>query len=141
MIRPPGFVGGNTYCVRVRALSDDSFRENDNADSDVISQWTQVGGENQPAFKYQAPPASILGDPVLHLGAPDYLGPSPGEVVRTPLLRWQPKPGARSYYVLVSRDPNFQDVVDAAFTVMPAYAPNLALEDEETSYYLSLIHI
>jgi hypothetical protein len=51
------------------------------------------------------------------------------------LLRWKPVADARRYFVLIARDPNFTNVVDAAFTAMPAYQPNLALEDETTSYY------
>jgi hypothetical protein len=135
---PPGvplLSDGVSYCVRVRALSDDSYAENDSLDSRVISQWTQLGAANQAAFTYQGPPPASSDPPLAGLGAPQYLEPTGGQVVRTPLLRWQPTAGARRYFVLVARDPNFTDVVDAAYTFMPAYTPNLALEDEETSYY------
>ncbi len=135
------FIDGSTYCVRVRALSDDSFRENDNAVSQVISQWSQVGGdENQPAFTYGGPPPSSS-DPAAasQLPPPEYLSPVGGEVARTPVLRWKPVAGARRYFVLIARDSNFTNVIDAAFTAMPAYTPNLALEDEATSYFWAVI--
>lgn len=137
-----GFADGATYCVRVRALSDDSFRENDGASSQVISQWTQLGGgQNSPAFTYQGPPSSATdpGAPVPQLPAPTYLEPIGGTLTRTPLLRWNPVAGARRYFVLVARDSNFTNVVDAAFTSMNAYAPNWVFEDEATSYFWAVI--
>ena len=135
------FSDGTTYCLRVRALSDDSLRENDNATSQVISRWTQVGGdENAAAFTYGAPPSSAS-DPVAasQLAAPAYSSPVGGVVARTPVLRWAEVPGARRYFVLIARDSNFTNVIDAAFTAMPAYAPNLVLEDEATSYFWAVI--
>ncbi len=139
-ITPPTSPFANApYCLRVRALSDDSFRENDNAESQVISQWTQLGGdENAPAFTYGGPPATPDPAPV-QLPAPTYLSPLGTDVVRTPVLRWAPVTGARRYFVILARDSNFTNVIDAAFTAMPAYVPNLALEDETTSYFWAVI--
>ncbi|MDX6484458.1 MAG: large repetitive protein, partial [Gaiellaceae bacterium] len=137
-----GFADGVTYCVRVRALSDDSFRENDNASSRVLSQWSQIGsGENAAAFTYQAPlsPTSDPVAPVPQLAAPNYLEPIATTVTRTPLLRWNPVLGARRYFVIIARDSNFTNVIDAAFTAMTAYAPNWVLEDEATSYFYAVI--
>ncbi|MDQ3722569.1 MAG: hypothetical protein M3376_05760 [Actinomycetota bacterium] len=135
------FIDGKTYCVRVRALSDDSFRENDSATSQVISQWAQAGGdENQPAFTYGGPPPPAS-DPAAasQLPAPEYLAPAGGDVARTPVLRWKPVAGARRYFVLIARDSNFTNVIDAAYTAMPTYMPNLALEDETTSYFWAVV--
>ncbi|MBW3606964.1 MAG: hypothetical protein KY463_01190 [Actinobacteria bacterium] len=135
------FADGVTYCLRVRALSDDAFRENDSLTSQVISRWTQVGGsENAPAFTYGAPPASSS-DPAaaIQLPAPAYGTPVGGQVSGTPVLRWAPVAGARRYFVLIARDSNFTNVVDAAFTAMPAYVPNRVLEDEATSYFWAVI--
>ena len=132
------FASGTAYCLRVRALSDESYRENDNLASEVISQWTQVGGDGQPAFTYQGPPTDA-DPPAAQLPAPTYLEPVGGVVTRTPLLRWAPVAGARRYFVIIARDSNFTDVIDAAFTAMPAYAPNLALEDETSSYFWAVI--
>ena len=135
------FTGGKAYCARVRALSDDSFRENDNGTSQVLSQWTQVGGgHNQPAFTYEAPPAPATDpSPAPQLPAPTYLSPVGGTTTRTPLLRWNPVPGARRYFVIIARDSNFTNVIDAAFTAMPAYQPNWVLEDEATSYFWAVV--
>ena len=139
---PPvkAFTDGKTYCVRVRALSDDSFRENDNAESQVISRWTQIGGdENTPAFTYGAPPPASSDPSPTQLPAPTYLTPLGDTVTQTPVLRWAPVAGARRYFVLIARDSNFTNVIDAAFTAMPAYVPNLVLEDEATSYFWAVI--
>ena len=134
------FLSGRTYCVRVRALSDDSYRENDGATSQVISQWTQFGGsENSPAFTYGAPPSAASDPAPSQLPPPVYLSPVGGGVERTPVLRWGAVGGARRYFVLIARDPNFTNVIDAAFTATTVYVPNLALEDEETSYYWVVI--
>ncbi len=135
------FADGKTYCVRVRALSDDSYRENDNATSQVISQWAQYGGgANQPAFTYGAPPAADSDPPsATQLPAPVYQTPVGGQVGRTPVLRWAPVANARRYFVLIARDSNFTNVIESAFTAMPAYVPNLVLEDEETSYFWAVI--
>ncbi|HZB35658.1 MAG TPA: isoprenylcysteine carboxylmethyltransferase family protein [Gaiellaceae bacterium] len=49
-------------------------------------------------------------------------------------------PGAMSYFVLVAKDAQFSNVVDYAFTQVPAYSPRSLLKptsypDETTSYY------
>ena len=53
-------------------------------------------------------------------------------------------PGRQSYYVLVSKDPSFSNIVDYAFTHQPAYAPRGAFApttytDEETLYYWAVL--
>ena len=134
------FANGVTYCLRVRALSDDSFRENDGAASQVISQWAQAGGsDNAPAFTYQVRPPRADPSPVPQLGAPTYREPVATTASRTPLLRWNPVAGARRYFVIVARDSNFTNVIEAAFTAMPAYPPNMVLEDEATTYFWAVI--
>jgi hypothetical protein len=52
--------------------------------------------------------------------------------------------GRQSYYVLVSKDPSFSNIVDYAFTQLPAYAPRSLLKpttysDETTSYYWAVL--
>ena len=49
-------------------------------------------------------------------------------------------PGAMSYFVLVAKDAQFSNIVDYAFTQVPAYSPRSLLKptsysDETTSYY------
>ena len=53
-------------------------------------------------------------------------------------------PGRRSYFVLVSKDPSFSNIVDYAFTQLPVYAPRTATNpttysDEETLYYWAVL--
>jgi hypothetical protein len=53
-------------------------------------------------------------------------------------------PGRQSYYVLVSKDPSFSNIVDYAFTQTPAYAPRsffapTTYTDEETLYYWAVL--
>ena len=61
-----------------------------------------------------------------------------------PLFTWQPLTGAQGYYVLVARDPSFTNIVDYAFTKVPAYAPRTSTgtksyPDELTSYYWAVL--
>ena len=53
-------------------------------------------------------------------------------------------PGITSYYVLVAKDPSFSNLVDYAFTQMPAYAPRSGFgprtyPDETTLYYWAVL--
>ena len=52
--------------------------------------------------------------------------------------------GRQSYYVLVSKDASFSNIVDYAFTQLPVYAPRSSLKpttypDETTSYYWAVL--
>jgi len=52
--------------------------------------------------------------------------------------------GRLSYYVLVSKDANFSNIVDYAFTQLPVYAPRSSTKpttypDETTSYYWAVL--
>jgi hypothetical protein len=128
---------GTTYCARILAFSD-----NDAQGKQVISNWTQLGGENQPAFTFvkQPPVVGELGaNPVI-----DYLMPSPGSSTpRTPLFTWQRVEGAKSYDVVIARDAGFTHVIDVASTTVPAYAPPITAEqpliDETTAYYWAVV--
>ncbi len=64
----------------------------------------------------------------------------------TPLARVANSPftSAQSYYVLVSKDPSFSNIVDYAFTQLPLYAPRSSAKpttypDETTSYYWAVL--
>ncbi|HEY7018857.1 MAG TPA: hypothetical protein VH297_10365 [Gaiellaceae bacterium] len=53
-------------------------------------------------------------------------------------------PGITSYFVLVSKDASFSNIVDYAFTQVPAYAPRTSLSpttfpDETTLYYWAVL--
>jgi hypothetical protein len=128
-----------SYCLQVRALSD-----NDSLTSKIqASPWTELKDANGVAFQFEAPaaPAPTLAD----TAADDYLTPLNGRSqAQTPLFTWKSVTGARSYFVVVARDPNFTNIADAAITEIPAYAPRQRsvnasqaepLTDETTSYY------
>jgi hypothetical protein len=134
------FVSGKSYCVRVLARSDrDAFG------GEVVSDWTQLGDLGSPAFTYQAPVLSPPPSGTLTTPAENYRLPLHGTIAtRTPLFTWAPVPGAASYFVVVARDAAFTDIVDLAFTTLPAYAPRTAsgaktYPDETTSYYWAVM--
>ena len=122
------FANGKSYCVRVNAIAGDS----------VVSEWTQIGGANQPAFTYRQPVAAEAGNPVMT--ADEYTGPAAGGVLpRNPLLTWKRDPSAESYWVVIARDQAFTNVKEVGFTRIAAYSVRTPLEDETTSYYWAVI--
>ena len=133
-------VDGTTYCARVLARSD-----RDQRGGEVVSDWTQVGGLANPAFTYDPPAPAAPPPGQLVMPAGNYRLPQAGTVSpRMPLFTWSPVPGAGSYYVVVAKDPSFTNVVDVAFTNVPAYAPRDGTEphtypDETTSYYWAVM--
>jgi hypothetical protein len=57
-----------------------------------------------------------------------------------PLFTWRPLQGKESYFVVVAKDASFTNIVDYAFTQVPAYAPRgpsrpTTYPDETTTYY------
>ena len=75
-----------------------------------------------------------------------YVLPQSGSYsARTPLFTWEPVPGATSYYVAISRDPLFTNVVDVAHTDGTAYAAPVGgeepLDDQTTTYYWSVFAV
>lgn len=140
----PQMRAGHEYCVRVTALD----RPSNFLDPYVRSAETYLPAENQPAFLWLgADPGAPCTSPCNagSLGAGDYLTPIGGVVERDmPLLRWNPIEGYESYFVLVSRDEGFTNLVDYAFTRVPAYAPRLGYgprtyPDETTQYYWAVL--
>ena len=71
--------------------------------------------------------------------------PARGTLTRlTPLVTWKPLAGRQSYFVLVSKDANFSNIVDYAFTQIPAYSPRSLIRpttysDETTLYYWAVL--
>jgi hypothetical protein len=135
-------IPGSKWCLRVRALSDEDAHHNE-----VHSDWTNLGNNSTPAFQYASP--STPDPTLLTTQASDYLTPITGSSnVRTPLFTWKPVQGARSYVVVISRDPSFTNLADTGLTQIPAYAPRLRnqgfpvfepLTDETTNYYWAVI--
>jgi hypothetical protein len=141
---------GKSYCARIRARTN-----RDAGGGDVYGDYTYVvnGRGNAtagptPAFKWLGSPA---GAPCTapcqpnYLGGGDYLVPAAGTLTpRTPYFTWKPIDGKASYFVLVARDAQFSNIVDYAFTQLPAYSPRNLLTpttypDETTSYYWAVL--
>jgi hypothetical protein len=140
----PQLKAGHDYCVRVTALD----RPSNFLDPHVRSAETYLPAENQPAFRWLGTdPGAPCTAPCNagSLGAGDYLSPIGGVVERDmPLLRWKPIEGYESYFVLVAKDQDFTNLVDYAFTRVPAYAPRLGFgprtyPDETTQYYWAVL--
>jgi hypothetical protein len=133
------------YCVRVRARG-----ERDSSLQEVFGDFTNLdgGGGAGFAFQWTGYPAGGACTPSCnanYLGANDYVVPARGSTTtRTPLITWRPLAGAQSYFVIVAKDPSFSNIVDYAFTRVPAYAPRGFLRpttypDETTLYYWAIL--
>jgi len=131
---------GHSYCVRVRPVD----RASTSSGPLVFGDWTYLPGNGTAAFTFAGWPGVATCAPCA-LSASDYREPVTGSTVgRMPLFTWQPITGAQSYYVLVARDPSFTNVVDYAFTQVPAYAPRTLSQskgysDELTRYYWAVL--
>ena len=143
----PKLEAGKSYCVRVRARSD-----RDAGNDDVYGDFAYLddGSGAGFAFTWVGPPTGAACSPSCasgYLGRDDYGLPGkygvagPATVTRTPLFTWKPLAGKQSYFIIVSKDSSFSNIVDYAFTEFPAYAPRRPLShattypDELTAYY------
>lgn len=125
-------VDGRSYCARVHARR---------GDTGILSDMTQLGGAGQPAFTYQAfTPAPAPSGP-LAMPQGHYVAPQDGSTTpRAPLLTWERVEGAASYYVVISKNQAFTNVVDVALTRNPAYSPRTrTYADDNTPYYWAVI--
>ncbi len=128
------------YCVRVRARAD-----RDTLSQEVYGDWTYLDDGTGPAFEFTGYPAGVACGGCSYLASGHYLLPASASVnTRTPLFTWTPIAGKQSYYVIVSKDPSFSNLVDYAFTRFPAYAPRNLIKpttfpDETTSYYWAVL--
>ena len=139
----PALAMNKRYCVRVRAKA-----ERDVGLQDVYGDFTYLDDGTGTAFQWVGYPT---GDPCSppcnpgYLGADDYLLPIRGTLTRlTPLVTWWPLAGKQSYFVIVAKDPNFSNIVDYAFTQIPAYSPRSLVKpttysDETTLYYWAVL--
>jgi hypothetical protein len=137
-------VAGTSYCVRVRARSDRDTKGND-----VYGDFTYLNNGNsadQPGFTFGGYPCTA-GCSYGYLAESSYHEPAPlaarkdktPKVTTTPLLTWNSE-GRASFWVIVAKDPEFHNIVDYAFTQIPAYAPRVrttpaTYADETTQYY------
>jgi hypothetical protein len=131
------------YCVRVRARG-----ERDVTLQDVYGDFTYLDGGSGWAFQWTGYPAGGACTPSCNVGYPgadDYVLPARGSLTRlTPLMTWKPLAGKQSYFVIVAKDPNFSNIVDYAFTQVPAYSPRSLLKpttysDETTLFYWAVL--
>lgn len=127
---PQGF-GPGSWCVRILAVDP----------AGNISEWTYVNGQNQSAFTYVSPSSEPEADCVaVDMPAANYREPLHGSSTsRTPLFAWDPVPDARSYFVVLARDPAFLEVVEVGFTHGPQFVPRRTYADETTSYYWAVM--
>jgi hypothetical protein len=140
-----GLVPGNSYCVQVRARTDRDVKNQDIHGDYTDLDWGNPGG---PAFTFVAYPAGSACTPSCTNGYPgggDYVLPATGTTTgEMPLFTWKPLAGKQSYFVLVSRDESFTNLVDYAFTQIPAYAPrkhtgSRTYPDVTTLYYWAVL--
>ena len=118
-------VPGTPYCARVRAQTERDPRSNP-----VYGDFTTC---RAPAFRFGGLRWRRLD---AHL---------PGShrrrlVGQMPVFTWNAVQGAASYWVIVAKDASFTNLVDYAFTRIPAYAPRASTmprtyPDETTKYY------
>jgi hypothetical protein len=134
---------GKFYCARVRARG-----ERDVQLQEVFGDFTYLNDASGSSFQWTGPPVGGACTPSCTVGYPganDYVLPIRGSSTgRTPLFTWRPLAGRNSYFVLVSKDPNFSNVVDYAFTNLPAYSPRSFLRpttysDETTLFYWAVL--
>ena len=132
-----------SYCARVRARG-----ERDTNNEEVYGDFTYLDDGTGSAFQFAGFPAGGACTPSCntgYLGANDYMLPARGTLTRlTPLVTWKPLAGKASYFVLVAKDPNFSNIVDYAFTQIPAYSPRnfirpTTYSDETTLYYWAVL--
>jgi hypothetical protein len=135
------------YCVRVSARADRVDFDEVFGDPTYLKNGNTAEGSpnpQAPAFEWTGYPSGGLPgcvSGVLYPCASDYLAPQTGTVSpATPLFTWNALSGAQSYFVVVSKDQNFSNIVDEGFTDIPAYSPRSAFDpttypDETTSYY------
>jgi hypothetical protein len=131
------------HCVRVRARSDRAIGQ------DVYGDYTYLDPNGLGwAFDWTGYPTGNPCTPTCttgYAGSNDYKSPLGGTVFQqTPLFTWNPIAGAASYFVIVAKDPSFTNIVDYAFTHLPAYSPRTAnavttYPDETTHYYWAVL--
>jgi hypothetical protein len=131
------------YCARVRARSDRAGFD------DVYGDYTYLDPDGLGwAFEFTGYPAGGACTPSCtanYLGSGDFTSMITGTSTgRVPYFTWKPLAGKQSYYVLVAKDPSFSNLVDYAWTKIPAYAPRTGFgprtyPDETTLYYWAVL--
>ena len=120
------------------AVQDDP---SDSSQDDLLIS-TGLGGDaySYPDGNINALAATINADPGRAVDAEVHVSGTPlAHIGATPFLA-----GVHSYFVLVSKDASFSNIVDYAFTQVPAYAPRgpnwiRTFQDETTLYYWAVL--
>jgi protein-S-isoprenylcysteine O-methyltransferase Ste14 len=150
-IDSPSLHAGWRYCARVRARTN-----RDISGGEVYGDFTYVvNGRTAllpgPAFTWLGPRDGNACTPSCnagYLGAGDYVTPATATgSARTPYFTWKPIAGKSAYFVIVSKDSQFSNIVDYAYTELPAYSPRrgasfpTTYSDETTSYYWAVLPV
>jgi hypothetical protein len=133
-----GLVPTQSYCARVRPRSD-----RDSTGGDVYGEYTDLNDGTGASFTFVGWPtgSGTCTASCPALAASDYVLPAAGTVSpRMPLFTWKPVADEESYFVIVAKDASFSNIVDYAFTQIPAYAPRgrttpTTYADETTHYH------
>jgi hypothetical protein len=138
-----GLTINGDYCVRVRADRDRAA-----GNVSVFGAYTYLNGGATQSFTFtgfalggSCSPSCNAG----YLGDDDSLLPLEGVTTpRLPLFTWAPLSGKGGYFVIVAKDASFTNIVDYAWTKIPAYAPRTGsaartYTDESTSYYWAVL--
>jgi hypothetical protein len=129
---PDKLQNGQAYCMRVRAQAD-----RDKHGLAVYGDFTYLPNQAGPAFRFGGYQADCGGSTAQAVSRGSV---SPSDGRQMPIFTWSPSGCAASYWVIVARDPSFTNIVDYAFTRVPAYAPRKSsgpktYTDETTTYY------
>ena len=127
-------------CLRIAAQRDDSQLGGGGL---VVSSNTQVGSTSAPAITYQVPPTNNT--PLTETAVADanpYQSPVNGTTVtHTPIFKWSPVAGANGYFVVISYDRNFTNIVPGGiiWTRGSSWAPPGSLLDETNAYWWEIL--
>jgi hypothetical protein len=138
---PP--LNGDTCTVSVRALTDYAI-DGETIEGPPASTTFIVGGQT-----FSNPPANCQSAGCVgRLNTSDAITPVVGTIVgKSPLFCWRPSDfdvtsgitPSTGYWIAIARDSNFTNIVQAAYTSEPCYAPRSPLLDEGTLYYWQVV--
>ncbi|MFZ0043837.1 MAG: hypothetical protein WAK93_21180, partial [Solirubrobacteraceae bacterium] len=134
---PVNLTPSGSYCVRVAAIRDDPLP----GGGTVVSATSQLGGQEEPSYSYTPPSpgtGTLQPTPASAYVLPAAAGTVPTETA-APVFSWNPVQGASGYYVVISRDQAFTNVVSVAATDTTSYSPVSPLADETSAYFWEVV--
>jgi large repetitive protein len=133
------FTNGQNYCVQVRAIDTDS------GGAAVTGDWTLANNYSTWLFTYSsAAPTTNAPCSTYWMCAQYYVAPvNTSESQTPPVFVWKALSGMSGYFLIVSKDPNFSNILDYVYTSETAYAPRKAYADETvgSQLYWALIPV